>query len=104
MEADASVADGKLVKFAPTYVAIPSEGHAPGPRCGHTLTSVAPVGEPDTPGYVGSKLILFGAATALEGGIGAATGEVAGFREYSFSLANIRANSLESTASARTVL
>ncbi|XP_073395969.1 serine/threonine-protein phosphatase BSL3 [Physcomitrium patens] len=39
----------------------------PGPRCGHTLTTVAAVGEEGTPGYVGPRLILFGGATALEG-------------------------------------
>ncbi|KAF5751682.1 Serine/threonine-protein phosphatase BSL3 -like protein [Tripterygium wilfordii] len=39
----------------------------PGPRCGHTLTAVAAVGEEGTPGYIGSRLILFGGATALEG-------------------------------------
>ncbi|CAM8970313.1 unnamed protein product [Rhodiola kirilowii] len=39
----------------------------PGPRCGHTLTAVAAVGEEGTPGYIGPRLILFGGATALEG-------------------------------------
>ncbi|MBA0622644.1 hypothetical protein Godav_008170 [Gossypium davidsonii] len=39
----------------------------PGPRCGHTLTAVAAVGEEGTPSYIGPRLILFGGATALEG-------------------------------------
>ena len=39
----------------------------PGPRCGHTLTAIAPVGEEGSPGYIGPRLILFGGATALEG-------------------------------------
>ena len=39
----------------------------PGPRCGHTLTAVAAVGEEGTAGYVGPRLILFGGATASEG-------------------------------------
>jgi hypothetical protein len=39
----------------------------PGPRCGHTLTNVAAVGEEGTTGYIGPRLILFGGATALEG-------------------------------------
>ncbi|CAM6045663.1 unnamed protein product [Sphagnum compactum] len=39
----------------------------PGPRCGHTLTAVAAVGEEGCPNYVGPRLILFGGATALEG-------------------------------------
>ncbi|KAI3756680.1 hypothetical protein L1987_56502 [Smallanthus sonchifolius] len=39
----------------------------PGPRCGHTLTAVAAVGEEGTPNYMGPRLILFGGATALEG-------------------------------------
>ncbi len=42
----------------------------PGPRCGHTLTAVAAVGEEGNPGYVGPRLILFGGATALEGNTG----------------------------------
>ncbi|KAF6156035.1 hypothetical protein GIB67_035392 [Kingdonia uniflora] len=44
----------------------------PGPRCGHTLTAVSPVGEEGTPGYIGPRLILFGGATALEGNSAAA--------------------------------
>lgn len=39
----------------------------PGPRCGHTLTAVPPVGEEGTPGFIGPRLLLFGGATALEG-------------------------------------
>ncbi|ONK59723.1 uncharacterized protein A4U43_C08F9720 [Asparagus officinalis] len=38
-----------------------------GSRCGHTLTTVAAVGEEGTTAYVGPRLILFGGATALEG-------------------------------------
>jgi hypothetical protein len=45
----------------------------PGPRCGHTLTAVAAVGEEGSPGYVGPRLILFGGATALEGNTGPAS-------------------------------
>ncbi|CAK9190814.1 unnamed protein product [Sphagnum troendelagicum] len=44
----------------------------PGPRCGHTLTAVAAVGEEGCPNYVGPRLILFGGATALEGNSAAA--------------------------------
>jgi hypothetical protein len=44
----------------------------PGPRCGHTLTAVAAVGEEGTCGYVGPRLILFWGATALEGTLGQA--------------------------------
>ncbi|XP_024968735.1 serine/threonine-protein phosphatase BSL1-like [Cynara cardunculus var. scolymus] len=55
---------------APTY--FPLETHwdtdddAPGPRCGHTLTAVAP-----TKSH-GPRLILFGGATAIEGGASSA--------------------------------
>lgn len=56
---------------APTYsfvnAIIEKKEDGPGPRCGHTLTAVAAVGEEGTPGYIGSRLILFGGATALEG-------------------------------------
>ncbi|RZC84176.1 hypothetical protein C5167_046962 [Papaver somniferum] len=56
---------------APTYTVVTSlmdkKEDGPGPRCGHTLTSVAAVGEEGTPGYIGPRLILFGGATALEG-------------------------------------
>ncbi len=45
----------------------------PGPRCGHTLTAVAAVGEEGSPGYVGPRLILFGGATAVEGNTGPAS-------------------------------
>ncbi|KAL5561594.1 hypothetical protein UlMin_031341 [Ulmus minor] len=51
---------------APTYRPLESywdsEEDAPGPRCGHTLTAVAP-----TKNH-GPRLILFGGATAIEGG------------------------------------
>ncbi|KHN17986.1 Serine/threonine-protein phosphatase BSL2 [Glycine soja] len=46
---------------------VDSSMDGPGPRCGHTLTAVAAVGEEGTPGYIGPRLILFGGATALEG-------------------------------------
>ncbi|OWM73609.1 serine/threonine-protein phosphatase BSL3 [Punica granatum] len=56
---------------APTYsvvnATIEKKEDGPGPRCGHTLTAVAAVGEEGTPGYIGPRLILFGGATALEG-------------------------------------
>lgn len=56
---------------APAYrvvsTVIEKKDDGPGPRCGHTLTAVAAVGEEDTPGYIGPRLILFGGATALEG-------------------------------------
>jgi hypothetical protein len=55
---------------APTFKAtgaICGGQDGPGPRCGHTLTAVAAVGEEGTAGYVGPRLILFGGATALEG-------------------------------------
>ncbi|KAJ0581855.1 putative protein-serine/threonine phosphatase [Helianthus annuus] len=51
---------------APTY--FPLDAHwdtdddAPGPRCGHTLTAIAPTRSH------GPRLILFGGATAIEGG------------------------------------
>lgn len=80
---EAALADGEQPRFAPTYTAIVSEGEAPGPRCGHTLTAVAAVGEVDSPDYVGSRLILFGGATALEGSGGPAAGGAAGIREFS---------------------
>ncbi|CAL1390516.1 unnamed protein product [Linum trigynum] len=56
---------------APTYsvvtAIIEKKEDGPGPRCGHTLTAVAAVGEEGTPGYIGPRLILFGGATGLEG-------------------------------------
>ncbi|XP_059659674.1 serine/threonine-protein phosphatase BSL3-like isoform X1 [Cornus florida] len=56
---------------APTYSVvnevIEKKEDGPGPRCGHTLTAIAAVGEDGTPGYIGPRLILFGGATALEG-------------------------------------
>ncbi|XP_047317719.1 serine/threonine-protein phosphatase BSL3 [Impatiens glandulifera] len=58
-------------RWAPTYsvvdAVIEKKEDGPGPRCGHTLTAVSPIGEEGTPGYIGPKLILFGGATALEG-------------------------------------
>jgi len=57
-------------RLAPTYSvvnAIMEKDDGPGPRCGHTLTAVAAVGEEGTPGYIGPRLILFGGATELEG-------------------------------------
>ncbi|KAK5803630.1 Serine/threonine-protein phosphatase BSL3 -like protein [Gossypium arboreum] len=58
-------------RWAPTYsvvnAIIEKKEDGPGPRCGHTLTAVAAVGEEGTPGYIGPRLILFGGATALEG-------------------------------------
>lgn len=63
-------------RAAPAYKAISAicekRDDGPGPRCGHTLTAVAAVGEEGTAGYVGPRLILFGGATALEGNSGAA--------------------------------
>ncbi|XP_022752510.1 serine/threonine-protein phosphatase BSL3 [Durio zibethinus] len=58
-------------RWAPTYsvvnAIIEKKEDGPGPRCGHTLTAVAAVGEEGTPGFIGPRLILFGGATALEG-------------------------------------
>lgn len=63
-------------RCAPTYsvvnATIEKKEDGPGPRCGHTLTAVAAVGEEGTPGYIGPRLILFGGATALEGNSAAA--------------------------------
>eukprot|EP00249_Psilotum_nudum_P023104 c28750_g1_i1 orf=412-3258(+) len=54
----------------PTYrvvsTDIPLEEDSPGPRCSHTLTAVVAIGEKNTPGYVGPRLILFGGATSIE--------------------------------------
>ncbi|XP_058196181.1 serine/threonine-protein phosphatase BSL3-like [Rhododendron vialii] len=65
-------------RTAPTYSAVNAilekKEDGPGPRCGHTLTAVAPVGEEGTAGYVGPRLILFGGATALEGNSAASSG------------------------------
>lgn len=61
---------------APTYsvqtTICEKRDDGPGPRCGHTLTAVAAVGEEGSPNYVGPRLILFGGATALEGNSAAA--------------------------------
>ncbi|KAL5720658.1 Serine/threonine-protein phosphatase bsl2 [Ranunculus cassubicifolius] len=63
---------------APPYTVVKSviekKEDGPGCRCGHTLTSVAAVGEEGTPGYIGPRLILFGGATALEGNAAASPG------------------------------
>lgn len=65
-------------RTAPTYSAVNAilekKEDGPGPRCGHTLTAVAPVGEEGTAGYIGPRLILFGGATALEGNSAASSG------------------------------
>lgn len=57
----------KLLLYpAPAYRALEtywdSDEDAPGPRCGHTLTAVAATKTH------GPRLILFGGATAIEGG------------------------------------
>ncbi|PWA45797.1 Kelch repeat type 2 [Artemisia annua] len=58
-------------RLAPSYSVVNAilekKEDGPGPRCGHTLTAVAAVGEEGTGGYIGPRLILFGGATALEG-------------------------------------
>ncbi|KAH7282446.1 hypothetical protein KP509_35G030800 [Ceratopteris richardii] len=58
-------------RTAPPYrqinAIIENKDDGPGPRCGHTLTAIAAIGEEGTPGYIGPRLILFGGATALEG-------------------------------------
>ncbi|KAJ7295528.1 hypothetical protein O6H91_Y182700 [Diphasiastrum complanatum] len=51
---------------------IEKKDDGPGPRCGHTLTVVAAVGNEGSPGYIAPRLILFGGATALEGNSAAA--------------------------------
>ncbi|CAN4091512.1 unnamed protein product [Withania somnifera] len=57
---------------APTYRPLETfwdtDDDAPGPRCGHTLTAVAATKTH------GARLILFGGATAIEGGNGAVPG------------------------------
>ncbi|KAF5775252.1 putative protein-serine/threonine phosphatase [Helianthus annuus] len=58
-------------RHAPNYSVVNAilekKEDGPGPRCGHTLTAVAAVGEEGTANYMGPRLILFGGATALEG-------------------------------------
>ncbi|KAL8116684.1 hypothetical protein AgCh_023009 [Apium graveolens] len=58
-------------RHAPTYSVVNAilekKEDGPGPRCGHTLTAVSEVGEEGSPGYIGSRLILFGRATKLHG-------------------------------------
>lgn len=55
---------------APSYRALETywdtDDDAPGPRCGHTLTAVAATKS------FGPRLILFGGATAIEGGASSA--------------------------------
>ncbi|KAH7295189.1 hypothetical protein KP509_27G036500 [Ceratopteris richardii] len=46
---------------------IENNDDGPGPRCGHTLTAIAAVGEEGSASYIGPRLILFGGATGLEG-------------------------------------
>nr|GEX47843.1 serine/threonine-protein phosphatase BSL3 [Tanacetum cinerariifolium] len=60
-------------RHAPNYsmvnVILEKEEDGSGPRCGHTLMSVAAVGEEGSTSYMGSRLILFGGATDLEGNL-----------------------------------
>ncbi|KAL1362707.1 hypothetical protein AAHE18_03G100200 [Arachis hypogaea] len=73
LQAAAQVQQSPVVgpRLAPTYSVVDAilekKEDGPGPRCGHTLTAVAAVGEEGAPGYIGPRLILFGGATALEG-------------------------------------
>uniref|UniRef100_A0A0C9RKS9 Serine/threonine-protein phosphatase n=1 Tax=Wollemia nobilis TaxID=56998 RepID=A0A0C9RKS9_9CONI len=53
-----------------------TEEDAPGPRCGHTLTAVQAIGKPDSPDYIGQRLILFGGATAIDDGSSALGGGI----------------------------
>eukprot|EP00897_Mesotaenium_endlicherianum_P006299 jgi/Mesen1/5698/ME000288S04916 len=80
MEVEPPSVDGEPPRLAPAFAPLEVKGDVPGPRCGHTLTSVAAVGEPESTGYVGGRLILFGGATALEGSGGPAAGGAAGIR------------------------
>ncbi|KAL6327474.1 hypothetical protein AAG906_020070 [Vitis piasezkii] len=57
---------GLVPTYFPVNTIIEKKEDNPGPRCGHTLTAVAAVGEEGSPGYIGPRLILFGGATALE--------------------------------------
>lgn len=82
MEVDGAAPELEQPRPAPSYTPTTFSGESPGPRCGHTLTSVAAVGEPGTPGYIGPRLILFGGATALEGGGGPAAGGAAGISRF----------------------
>lgn len=52
--------------YIPVNVVIEKTEDNPGPRCGHTLTAVAGIGDEGSPGFIGPRLILFGGATALE--------------------------------------
>lgn len=62
------MASKPLLYPAPTYHTLETywdtDEDAPGPRCAHTLTAVAA-----TKSH-GARLILFGGATAIEGGAG----------------------------------
>lgn len=62
--------------YRPVEASWDSEEDAPGPRCGHTLTAVAGIGNPDSEDYVGPRLILFGGATAIEDGSSALGGGI----------------------------
>ncbi|XP_056863742.1 serine/threonine-protein phosphatase BSL3 isoform X1 [Raphanus sativus] len=61
-------------RCAPSYTVVNAilekKEDGPGPRCGHTLTSVPAVGEEGSSNYIGPRLVLFGGATALEGNSG----------------------------------
>ncbi|KAL2623691.1 hypothetical protein R1flu_003896 [Riccia fluitans] len=58
-------------RHVPSYrvvnAVIETKEDGPGPRCGHTLTAVAAVGEKGSAGFIGPRLILFGGATTHEG-------------------------------------
>ncbi|CAI5466783.1 unnamed protein product [Closterium sp. Yama58-4] len=69
--------DGEPPRIAPAYTPCAFEGESPGPRCGHTLTAVTPIGEPGSANYIGPRLILFGGAAAMERGKGPAAGAAA---------------------------
>ena len=62
---------------APTYRPVETywdtEEDAPGPRCGHTLTAVAATKTQ------GPRLILFGGATAIEGGAASSAPGISNF-------------------------
>ncbi|ONK59798.1 uncharacterized protein A4U43_C08F10800 [Asparagus officinalis] len=70
-EVEGAVGHRHRPEAAPSYwvvnAVIEKEEDGPGSRCGHTLTTVAAVGEEGTAAYVDPRLILFDGATALEG-------------------------------------
>lgn len=72
---------------APTYQTFESfwdsDEDAPGPRCAHTLTAIAP-----TKSH-GPRLILFGGTTAIEGGGGFGISMCYYFFVYLFSLPDV---------------